>query len=180
MGLPRGTVTFLFTDIEGSTRLLKRLGDRYAAVLAAHQEILRAAVKERGGREVDNQGEAFFFAFASANAAVGAAVGAQRALAAHEWANGDEVRVRMGLHTGEPLHPDGSRLAALPSGLASPTTSAPTSVPSRGVFGGGADRDQLLPHLRRRHAGWICRQARPCVQKKIPTVTWLRRFAEAR
>ena len=102
MGLPRGTVTFLFTDIEGSTRLLKRLGDRYAAVLAAHQEILRAAVKERGGREVDNQGEAFFFAFASANAAVGAAVGAQRALAAHEWANGDEVRVRMGLHTGEP------------------------------------------------------------------------------
>ena len=102
MGLPRGTVTFLFTDIEGSTRLLKRLGDRYAAVLSAHQEILRAAVKEGGGREVDNQGEAFFFAFASANAAVGAAVGAQRAFAAHEWANGDEVRVRMGLHTGEP------------------------------------------------------------------------------
>ena len=102
MGLPRGTVTFLFTDIEGSTRLLKRLGERYGAVLSAHQEILRKAVTERGGREVDNQGEAFFFAFASANAAIGAAVDAQRALAAEKWGNGDEVRVRMGLHTGEP------------------------------------------------------------------------------
>ena len=81
---------------------MKRLGERYAAVLSAHQQILRRAVKERGGREVNNQGDGFFFAFASANAAVGAAVGAQRALAAHEWANGDEVRVRMGLHTGEP------------------------------------------------------------------------------
>jgi hypothetical protein len=63
---------------------------------------LRKAVEERDGREIDNQGEAFFFAFASANSALGAAVHAQRALAAHEWANGDDVRVRMGLHTGEP------------------------------------------------------------------------------
>jgi YVTN family beta-propeller protein len=63
---------------------------------------LRNAVEERGGREIDNQGEAVFFAFASANSALGAAVHAQRALAAHEWANGDDVRVRMGLHTGEP------------------------------------------------------------------------------
>jgi YVTN family beta-propeller protein len=81
---------------------LKRLGEQYAAVLAEHQQILRKAVEERGGREIDNQGEAFFFAFASANSALGAAVFAQRALAAHEWENGNEVRVRMGLHTGEP------------------------------------------------------------------------------
>jgi hypothetical protein len=81
---------------------LKQLGEHYAAVLAEHQQILRKAVEERGGREIDNQGEAFFFAFASANAALGAAVLAQRALAAHEWANGNDVRVRMGLHTGEP------------------------------------------------------------------------------
>jgi YVTN family beta-propeller protein len=81
---------------------LKQLGEHYAAVLAEHQQILRKAVEERGGREIDNQGEAFFFAFASANSALGAAVLAQRALAAHEWANGNEVRVRMGIHTGEP------------------------------------------------------------------------------
>jgi YVTN family beta-propeller protein len=81
---------------------LKQLGDRYAAALAEHQQILREAVEERGGREVDNQGEAFFFAFASANSALGAAVLAQRALAAHDWADGNGVRVRMGLHTGEP------------------------------------------------------------------------------
>jgi len=81
---------------------LKKLGKQYAAVLAEHQQILRKAVEERGGREIDNQGEAFFFAFASANSALGAAVHAQRTLAAHEWANGDDVRVRMGVHTGEP------------------------------------------------------------------------------
>ena len=81
---------------------MKKLGEQYAAVLAEHQQILREAVDERGGREIDNQGEAFFFAFASANSALGAAVHAQRALAAHDWANGDELRVRMGVHTGEP------------------------------------------------------------------------------
>jgi peptide/nickel transport system substrate-binding protein len=100
--LPRGTVTFLFTDIEGSTRLLQRLGDEYASVLARHESILRSAATERGGREMDAQGDSFFFAFARANAALGAAVVAQRALAAYEWPEGGEVRVRMGLHTGEP------------------------------------------------------------------------------
>ncbi len=98
-----GTVTFLFTDIEGSTRLLKQLGDRYSTVLADQRRILRAAAEERQGREIDNQGDSFFFAFARANAALGAAVAAQRALAAHEWPEGAQVRVRMGLHTGEPL-----------------------------------------------------------------------------
>jgi YVTN family beta-propeller protein len=100
--LPSGTVTLLFTDIEGSTRLLKQLGARYGEVLAEHRRILRNAVEARGGREVDTQGDSFFFAFARANAAVGAAVTAQRALAGHAWPEGGEVRVRMGLHTGEP------------------------------------------------------------------------------
>jgi YVTN family beta-propeller protein len=100
--LPRGTVTFLFTDIEGSTRLLKQLGEKYGDVLTEHRRILREAVEARDGREIDTQGDSFFFAFARANAALGAAVAAQRALAGHDWPEGGEVRVRMGLHTGEP------------------------------------------------------------------------------
>jgi len=106
--LPRGTVTFLFTDIEGSTRLLKQLGERYREVLDAHGRILREAADAREGREVDTQGDSFFFAFARANAALGAAVVAQRALAEHDWPEGAEVRVRMGLHTGEPEVGDGT------------------------------------------------------------------------
>jgi YVTN family beta-propeller protein len=101
--LPTGTVTFLFTDIEGSTRLLKQLGPRYGDVLAEQQRIIRAAAEERGGREIDTQGDSFFFAFSRANAALGAAVVAQHGLAAHEWPDGVSVRVRMGLHTGEPV-----------------------------------------------------------------------------
>ena len=100
--LHRGTVTFLFTDIEGSTALLKSLGAKYGELLDAHSKILRDAAEVHEGREVDNQGDSFFFAFARANAAVAAAVDAQRALADHAWPGGSEVRVRMGLHTGEP------------------------------------------------------------------------------
>ena len=100
--LPLGTVTLLFTDIEGSTTLLKQLGERYGGVLADQKRILRDAAQAHGGREVDNQGDAFFFAFPRANAAVSAAVAAQRALAEHPWPEGTAVRVRMGLHTGEP------------------------------------------------------------------------------
>src|SRR3712207_2262398 len=101
--LPGGTVTLLFTDIEGSTQLLRRLGDAYAGVLAEHQRLLREAFAAHGGREVDTQGDAFFVSFARAADAVGAAVDAQRALAAHPWPEGGAVRVRMGLHTGEPV-----------------------------------------------------------------------------
>jgi YVTN family beta-propeller protein len=100
--LPSGTVTFLFTDIEGSTRLLKELGPRYGDALAEHQRILRAAVAAHGGREVDTQGDSFFVAFGRAKDAVAAAVDAQRDLAAHTWPDGAAVKVRMGLHTGEP------------------------------------------------------------------------------
>jgi class 3 adenylate cyclase len=101
--LPTGTVTFLFTDIEASTRLVQRLGEDSVAVLAEHARILRKAVEEQGGREIDNQGDSFFFAFRRAKAALSAAVLAQRALAEHAWPEGGEVRVRMGLHTGEPI-----------------------------------------------------------------------------
>src|SRR5919198_475978 len=100
--LPSGTVTFVFTDIEGSTRLLQELGDGYGEVVSAHRRIIREQFGEHGGTEMDTQGDAFFFSFARARAAVDAAVGAQRALREHAWPHRAEVRVRMGLHTGEP------------------------------------------------------------------------------
>lgn len=101
--LPTGTVTFLFTDIEGSTRLLRRLGERYADVLEDHQRILRDVFEQAGGREIDTQGDAFFVAFNRAKDAANAALAAQNALVAHEWPSGEQVRVRMGLHTAEPV-----------------------------------------------------------------------------
>ena len=102
-GLPAGTVTFLFTDIEGSTRLLHELGDRYAEVLTDHRRLLREVFEDCGGREVDTQGDSFFVAFGDAGDAVRAAADAQRALAAHPWPENASVRVRMGVHTGDPL-----------------------------------------------------------------------------
>jgi class 3 adenylate cyclase len=100
--LPAGTVTFVFTDIEGSTRLLQELGDRYGDVVRDHRRLVRDSFGAHQGREVDTQGDAFFYSFARARDAVSAAVAAQRALAEHEWPAGSQVRVRMGLHTGEP------------------------------------------------------------------------------
>ena len=100
--LPSGTVTFLFTDIEASTSLLKQLRDHYGEVLADHRRLLRDVVRANGGREVDAQGDAFFFVFRSATSAVAAAVAGQRALAAHPWPEGIRLSVRMGLHTGDP------------------------------------------------------------------------------
>src|SRR5579884_3302493 len=93
--LPTGTVTFLFTDIEGSTQLLHTLGERYGEVLAVQRELLRAAVAAHGGTEVDNQGDAFFFALPRARDALAAAAEAQRALAQHQWPEGSTLRVRM-------------------------------------------------------------------------------------
>jgi class 3 adenylate cyclase len=100
--LPSGTVTFVFSDIEGSTGLLKRLGDRYRDLIAEHRKIVREAFERHGGVEIDTQGDAFFFAFARARDAVAAAAAAQLEHARHEWPEGEVVRVRMGLHTGEP------------------------------------------------------------------------------
>src|SRR3989304_9250469 len=97
--LPRGTVTFLFTDIEGSTRLLDELGPQaYAAALAEHRRILRDAFARHGGVEVDTQGDAFFVAFPTAPGAITAARAGQESLAA------GPIRVRVGIHTGAP-HP---------------------------------------------------------------------------
>jgi predicted ATPase/class 3 adenylate cyclase len=97
-----GTVTFLFTDMEGSTRLLQQLGNNYAAVLTTQQQLLRQAFEAHHGRIVDSQGDSFFVAFARAVDAVNAAVKAQQALATYPWPDGSAVRVRIGLHTGEP------------------------------------------------------------------------------
>src|SRR5438552_17502749 len=99
---PGGTVTFLFTDIEGSTRLLRRLGrERYGALLTRHNELLRAAFAADGGIEVDRQGDSLFTVFRSAGGAVAAAAAAQRAVASEPWPDDGPVRVRMGLNTGE-------------------------------------------------------------------------------
>ena len=94
--LPDGTVTLLFTDVEGSTRLLTELGDGYAGVLAEHRRALRTAFTRHGGVEVDTQGDAFFVAFPEARGAIAAAAAAQAALA------GGPVSIRAGVHTGEP------------------------------------------------------------------------------
>lgn len=99
--LPSGTVTFLFTDVEGSTQLERQLRERYGEVLGEHQTIVRAAFAAHGGHEIDTQGDSFFYAFPRAKAAVDAAVDAQRELAAHAWPEGVEIRVRMGISTGE-------------------------------------------------------------------------------
>jgi predicted ATPase/class 3 adenylate cyclase len=100
--LPTGTVTLLFTDIEGSTRLLQQLGDHYADLLEEYRQLLRAVFQQWNGHEVDTQGDALFVAFVRALDALSAVVDVQRALAAHPWPEGTTVRVRMGLHTGEP------------------------------------------------------------------------------
>jgi class 3 adenylate cyclase len=100
--LPDGTVTFAFTDVEASTHLLRQLGERYAEVLAGHRRLIRGAFGSGSGTEIDRQGDAFFFAFPRARDGVAAAVEAQRAHAGATWPDGSLVRVRIGLHTGEP------------------------------------------------------------------------------
>ncbi len=106
-GLPSGAVTFLFTDIEGSTRLVEALREHYGQVLAEHRRLVRAAVAAHGGREVDAQGDAFFVAFAGAKQAVLCALEIQRALAGHRWPAGAPVRVRIGIHTGQAVRSQG-------------------------------------------------------------------------
>ncbi len=100
---PAGTVTFLFADIEGSTRLLEQLGDRYPQVLDDYRRLFRKALEERGGKEIDTSGDGFCVAFPRARDALSAAIAAQRAMAAHSWPDGTFLRVRVGIHTGEPM-----------------------------------------------------------------------------
>jgi predicted ATPase/class 3 adenylate cyclase len=106
--LPTGTVTLLFSDIEGSTLMLNRLGDRWGEALSAQRSILRAVWTEHDGHEMGTEGDSFFVVFPSASQALAAAVEGQRRLQRHDWPNGVALRVRMGLHTGEPQrHEDG-------------------------------------------------------------------------
>ncbi len=106
--LPTGTVTLLFSDVEASTRLLSRLGDDYTHVVSGQRAIQRAAWERWHGRELGTEGDSFFVVFSTAADAANAALEAQQALAAHEWPNGEQVRVRIGMHTGEPVaHEDG-------------------------------------------------------------------------
>jgi predicted ATPase/class 3 adenylate cyclase len=99
--LPTGTVTFLFTDIEGSTRLLQTLGEEWLAVLEDHHRLLRGAIREAAGIDLRTEGDSFFAVFGSAPSAITAAASAQRALAAEAWPSAVTIRVRMGIHTGE-------------------------------------------------------------------------------
>jgi class 3 adenylate cyclase len=101
--LPRGTVTFLFTDVEGSTQHQRRLGARWAEAHSTQRQVLRTVVAEAGGDEVDAQGDSFFAVFTGARAAVEAAATAQRSLHRAPWPEDTEVLVRMGIHTGEPI-----------------------------------------------------------------------------
>ncbi len=98
--LPTGTVTFLFTDIEGSTRLWERDASAMKSALARHDEIVRSAIEEREGHVFKTLGDAFCASFSSAPEALGAAISAQRALHDEEWGEGGVIRVRMALHTG--------------------------------------------------------------------------------
>ena len=107
-GLPTGTVTLLFSDIEGSTSLLRRLGEDYADALSAERSLMRRAFERWHGRELGTEGDSFFVVFPSVGDAVNAVLQAQRDLARHTWPADERVRVRMGLHTGEPVrHEDG-------------------------------------------------------------------------
>jgi DNA-binding NarL/FixJ family response regulator/class 3 adenylate cyclase len=135
--LPTGTVTFLFTDVQGSTALLRRLKEGYGPVLAQQERLLRQAAESAGGQEFGTQGDASFFVFRNPRDALVSAVEAQRALAEAEWPDGVELRVRMGIHTGEAAIAGGkylglavnraARICAIGHGgqiLVSPTTHA--------------------------------------------------------
>ncbi len=106
------TLTFLFTDIEGSTAMSRRLGDAWAGVLADHRRLIRAGLAAHGGEEVVTQGDEFCAVFSSPRACADAAIRMQRALVSHGWPAGESVRVRMGIHSGE-----ASRTAAGLAGL---------------------------------------------------------------
>src|SRR5919199_3718001 len=143
-GLPTGVVTLLFTDVEGSTRLLHDLGDGYGEALHEHRRRLRATFAEHEGVEVDTQGDAFFVAFARASNAVAAAADCQRTLA------GGPIRVRLALHTGEPRLTDegyvgldvhkGARIAAVGHGGQVLMSEPPKAVVDAEVRDRGAHR----------------------------------------
>jgi predicted ATPase/class 3 adenylate cyclase len=150
------TFTFLFTDIEGSTALLRRLGDDvYSGVLADHHALIRSGIAAHGGKEIDTQGDAFFAVFSSPSACVAAVIEMQRSLAAHEWPTGEQVRVRMGVHVGEALETAtglvgfdvhrGSRVAAAAHG-GQVLLSAAAGIIARDCLTGGVSLKDLGLH----------------------------------
>ena len=106
-GLPSGLVTFVITDIEGSTKLLRRLGDRYPSLLDTHNSVLREQWLSHGGVEVNTAGDSFVVAFQSAGDALAASVAAQRVIAGGRWPEEAVVRIRIGVHTGIAFHARG-------------------------------------------------------------------------
>src|SRR5580693_4729886 len=152
------TLTFLFTDIEGSTAMLQRLGGSYAEVLVGHHEIIRSGLAAHHGREVDTQGDAFFAVFAAPSACVAAAVEMQRALSAHRWPADYPVRVRMGIHSGEAARtPAGlvglevhraARIAAVAHGGQIVLSAAAAALLSGSLPAGASVRDLGLHRLK--------------------------------
>ncbi len=140
---PTGTVTFVFSDIEGSTRLLRALGDDYPRVLAEHRELLEAAARSHRGHVMGTEGDALFVAFAEAPSALASAIAGQRAMVAHEWPPGHPVRVRVGIHTGEVLRVDDDYV-----GLALHETARITSAANGGqILLSGATRSLVANQL---------------------------------
>src|SRR5262249_14253610 len=105
--LPTGTVTFVFTDVEGSTRLVRELGDSYVDMIAAHRRLVREALEEHAGYEVASRGDEFLLVFRRPTEAVGAAVAIQESHDSYPWPGEQPVSVRIGIHTGEPAIEDG-------------------------------------------------------------------------
>lgn len=139
--LPDGPVTFLYSDVQGSTELLGRLGERYALVLAEERRLLRTIIREHGGFEIDSRADEFFAAFPETADPAGAALGIHRRLRDHAWPGGVGVRVRSGLHTGQPqIDRRGLRRTRRPSG-------------DPGGLGGPRRADPALGG--RTRAGWL-------------------------
>jgi predicted ATPase/class 3 adenylate cyclase len=153
-----GTVTLLFSDIEGSTRLLRRTGEAYPGLLELHRTLLREAFERHGGRVLGAEGDEFFVAFASAADAAAAARDGQLALATHDWPDGNEIRVRMGLHTGEPRPVDGNYVGldvhtAARVMAAGHGGQVVVSAATRSLLGNGFELRDLGEHLLKDLAG---------------------------
>jgi class 3 adenylate cyclase len=150
--LPLGKVTFALIDIESSTELVHRLGERYGAVLSQLRRLQRAAVQRAGGREVDAHGDELFAVFKRAESALGAAVAIQRGVRDHPWIDGLEVRVRIGLHTGRPTLSEKGYIGLAVHTVARVCTSAHggqivISSATRDAIGGSAPSDIDLKSL---------------------------------
>jgi predicted ATPase/class 3 adenylate cyclase len=158
-GLPGSrTLSFMFTDIEGSTAMLRRLGGAYAGVLAEHHRLIREVLAACGGREIDTQGDAFFAVFGTARACAAAAIAIQQAIAAHSWPDGETLRVRIGMHAGEAEQTEtglvgievhrGARIAAVAHGGQILVSAAAAALLGDSLSDGASLRDLGLHRLK--------------------------------